>query len=284
MRYTNQMATINYDLHTHSIISDGTLTPASLVQQAAAHGVDVLALTDHDCTAGLAEARATAAEVGLELMPGVEISVTWNGHTLHILGLGIDPENSALQAGLQQLRAYRHERAREIARGLEKIGIEAALAGAEKYARGDIVSRTHFARLLVERGYAKSIPEVFKRYLTQGKPGHVPGRWAELEQVVTWIGDAGGIPVLAHPARYKLTRSKLAQLLGEFKVCGGVGLEVISGSQRPEASGFLARLAKEVGLLGSCGSDYHGPENAWIELGKLPPLPAGCEPVWNLWQ
>ncbi|QBQ54594.1 PHP domain-containing protein [Nitrosococcus wardiae] len=278
------MATAIYDLHTHSTASDGTLNPTALVQRAATQGVAVLALTDHDCTAGLAEASAVAANLELALVSGVEISVTWGGRTVHILGLGIDREDSELQAGLQQLRAYRDERAREIAQGLQKVGIEGALEGASCYAQGNILSRTHFARFLVKKGYAKSLQAVFKRYLVQGKPGHVAGRWATLEQAVTWIRHAGGFPVVAHPARYRLTRSKLGRLLGEFKECGGVALEVVSGSQPPEATALLLRLAQEMELLGSCGSDYHGPENAWIELGQIPPLPEGCKPVWSLWQ
>lgn len=278
------MAIANYDLHTHSMVSDGTLTVAELVERAAAQGVTDLALTDHDCTAGLAEASAIAANLGLNLIPGVEISVTWGGRTLHLIGLNIDRENPALQAGLKELRACRNERAEEIARSLQRAGIEGALEGATRYAHGDILSRAHFARFLVERGYASRVPDVFNRYLTPGKPGYVAGRWAALEQAVSWVQGAGGIAVIAHPARYKLTRSKLVQLFSEFKECGGAAVEVISGSQRPETAGFLAQLARETGLLGSCGSDYHGPENVWVELGKLPALPAGCEPVWSLWQ
>lgn len=278
------MATAMYDLHTHSTASDGTLSPAGLVQRAAAQGVEVLALTDHDCTAGLAEASAACANLALELVPGVEVSVTWGGRTVHILGLGIDWQEPGLQSGLQTLRAYRDERAREIADGLQKAGIDGALEGAADYAQGSILSRTHFARFLVAKGHAKNTQDVFKRYLVRGKPGHVAGRWATLEQAVGWICNAGGFPVVAHPARYQLTRSKLLQLLGEFKECGGVALEVVSGSQPPEATALLLDLARQTELLGSCGSDYHGPENTWIELGRVPPLPEGCKPVWSLWQ
>lgn len=278
------MVIANYDLHTHSTVSDGTLTPAELVERAAAQGVTDLALTDHDCTAGLAEAGAVAANSGLNFIPGVEISVTWGERTLHLIGLRIERENPTLQAGLQGLRAHRDQRAGEIAHSLQRAGIEGALEGAARYAQGDILSRTHFARFLVERGYATHLSGVFKRYLSHGKPGYVAGRWAALEQAVSWIRGAGGIAVIAHPARYKLTRGKLAQLFGEFRECGGAAAEVVSGSQRPETAAFLAQLIRERGLLGSCGSDYHSPENAWVELGKLPALPAGCEPVWSLWQ
>lgn len=274
----------NYDLHTHSTASDGTLAPAELVQRAAARGVTHLALTDHDGTAGLAEAEAAAAGLELAFIPGVEISVTWGGRTLHLVGLQIERENPALQAGLQMLRAYRDERAEAIARDLRRAGIQGALEGAARYAQGAILSRTHFARFLVEKGYAKQLSGVFKRYLSPGKPGYVASRWATLEQAVNWIRDAGGVAVIAHPARYKLTRSKLSRLFGEFKECGGAAAEVVSGSQRPEAATPLARLIRETGLLGSCGSDYHGPQNAWVELGGFPALPAHCEPVWHLWQ
>jgi predicted metal-dependent phosphoesterase TrpH len=278
------MPTAIYDLHTHSTASDGTLNPAELVQRAAAQGVDVLALTDHDCTAGLAEASAASKSLALKLIHGVEISVTWGGCTIHILGLRIDRENLELQAGLQALRTYRNERAQEIAHHLQKAGIEGALEGALCYAQGSILSRTHFARFLAEKGYARDIQSVFKHYLVQGKPGHVSDRWATLEQALRWIRNAGGVPVVAHPARYKLTRGKLVQLLGEFKECGGAALEVISGNQQPETTTLLFHLAREMDLFGSCGSDYHGPQNARVELGRIPPFPDDCRPVWSLWQ
>ncbi|ADJ29062.1 PHP domain-containing protein [Nitrosococcus watsonii] len=278
------MTTVIYDLHTHSTASDGTLKPAELVRRAAGQGVNVLALTDHDCTAGLTEASVATEDLALNLIPGVEISVTWGGRTVHILGLGINQEEPGLQAGLQKLRSYRDERAREIAHGLQKAGIEGALEGASCYAQGSILSRTHFARFLVARGYAKNTQAVFKRYLAQGKPGYVAGCWATLEQAVGWIRQAGGCAVVAHPARYHLTRSKLVRLFSEFKECGGVAMEVLSGSQPPEATALLLGLARDMELLGSCGSDYHGPGQAWVELGRIPPLPGNCKPVWSLWQ
>jgi predicted metal-dependent phosphoesterase TrpH len=278
------MPTAIYDLHTHSTVSDGTLHPAELVQRAAAQGVNVLALTDHDCTAGLAEASAASTNLALRLIDGVEISVTWGQCTIHILGLRIDRENLKLQAGLQALRAYRNERAREIAYHLQRAGIEGALEGALCYAQGNILSRTHFARFLAEKGYARDIQSVFKHYLVRGKPGHVSDRWATLEQALGWICNAGGVPVVAHPARYKFTRKELVQLLGEFKECGGVALEVISGNQQPETTTLLIHLAREMDLFGSCGSDYHGTQNARVELGRLPPFPGDCRPVWSLWQ
>lgn len=273
-----------YDLHSHSTASDGTLTPTLLVQQAAAAGVRYLALTDHDTLSGLAEAEQAAASTAMQLVPGVEISVTWCGRTIHIVGLHVDASNLALQRGLAELREFREWRAGEIAnRLLKQAGIVEALAGARQYAQGALVSRTHFARYLVDCGVAASVQEVFKRYLVQGKPGHVPGQWASLEAVVRWIVEAGGVAVLAHPARYKMTATKLRALMGEFREAGGVALEVVSGSHSADDVKTMARNATQMGLLASVGSDYHGPENAWIVLGRLRALPEECVPVWHDW-
>jgi hypothetical protein len=274
----------HYDLHSHSTASDGTLSPEQLVRRAHAQGVDVLALTDHDVTSGLAEASATAAELGLTLVPGVEISVTWNGVTIHIVGLRIDPEHAGLQAGLDGLRAFRVGRGEEIARRLAKHGIEGALEGAQAYANGQILSRTHFARFLVEQGHARDMRKVFKHFLVHNKPGYVPGDWASLEDAVRWIRGAGGQAVIAHPARYRISATRLRQFIGEFKECGGVGLEVISGSHSAGDVQGMAQYAQRFALLASCGSDYHGPEQPWIELGKLPALPQNCTPVWSQWR
>lgn len=272
-----------YDLHCHSTASDGALAPSVVVQRAQAHGVDVLALTDHDVTAGLAEAQVAAADTGIRLVPGVEISVTWNGVTLHILGLGIDADNIALQQGLQRLREFRDWRAEEIGRRLAKHGIDDAYAGAKQYASGTLISRTHFAHYLVEQGRAKHLRDVFKRFLVHGKPGYVAGQWAELVEAVDWINQAGGQAVVAHPARYKLSATKLRQVLAEFKECGGAGLEVVSSSHTPSDCINMGRYAKQFGLLASRGSDYHGPEHNWIELGRIAPLPDMCEPIWSRW-
>lgn len=272
-----------FDLHSHSTASDGTLTPAELVKRAADAGVDVLALTDHDTTAGLAEARQEAAKHDLRIINGCEISVTWAQTTLHIVALNISESHDELQQGLAKLREHRLWRAREIGRKLEKKGIPGAFEGAEKLAKGVLISRTHFAHFLVNQGYAKNVRDVFKHYLVNNKPGYVAGRWAELEDVLTWINDAGGQAVIAHPARYRLTRSKLLRLIGEFKELGGDGLEVVSGSHSKDECFTMAKHAKDHGLLASAGSDFHGPENPWIELGKLPTLPQGCEPIWNSW-
>jgi len=279
----NAAMSLNYDLHTHSAASDGTLSPAELVQRAAAAGVDVLALTDHDTTEGIAEARAAAEDIELELIPGVEISVTWQKITVHVLGLGMDPDHPGLLEGLVGLRAYRDWRAEEIGRRLARAGIAGGFEGAKALARGTLISRTHFARYLVAKGHAPDVRGVFSRFLVNGKPGYVPGDWAELEQAVAWISDAGGQAVIAHPARYPLTRSKLRRLLQEFAACGGVGIEVISGSHGRDDYFNMARHARDFGLRSSVGSDYHGPENPWIDLGRLPALPDGCEPIWRDW-
>jgi len=272
-----------YDLHTHSTASDGTLTPTELVQRALARGVDVLALTDHDNADGIDEARRAAAGTGLHLVAGVELSVTWERQVIHVVGLNIDTNAPALVAGFERLMAFRAWRAEEIGRRLEKAGIPGAHAGACRFARGRIVGRTHFARFLVEQGHARDMREVFRRFLVRNKPGYVPGRWAGLEEAVGWIQGAGGQAVIAHPARYRLTATRLRQLLGEFRECGGVGLEVVSGSHSPQDNHNMAVHARRDGLLASCGSDYHGPENPWLELGRLPALPGGCEPVWAGW-
>jgi len=272
-----------YDLHTHSTASDGTLSPSELVRYAVSKGVDVLALTDHDTTNGLKEARDMAKQAGITLINGAEISVSWGNTTVHILGLGIDPASNPLQKGLTDLCEFRQWRAEEIARKLEKAGVPDAMNGARKYARGGLISRTHFARYLVECGKARDIAEVFKKYLVSGRPGHVAGQWASLETVVSWIMEAGGEAVIAHPARYKMSATKLRRLIEEFKAVGGVGLEVGLCNQSANQLRDMAQYARRYSMLASQGSDYHGPENPWIDLGKLQALPSGCEPIWAHW-
>lgn len=272
-----------YDMHTHSLRSDGTLTPSELVERAHAAGVRVLALTDHDVTDGIAEAQSAADRLGIKLIAGVEISVTWQNQTLHIVGLNICPDQPELQQGLSGLREFRQWRAEEIGRRLQKKRIEGAYEGAARLAKGTIISRTHFARFLVDEGYVRGPQQAFRQFLSRGKPGHVPGRWATLAEAVQWIVSAGGEAVVAHPARYKLSAGKLRQLLGEFRECGGTAIEVISGSHTPDANRHFAGIATEHGFLASAGSDYHGPEKTWMDLGRLPALPDGCIPVWQDW-
>lgn len=273
-----------YDLHTHSTASDGTLTPTELVARAAQVGIQVLALTDHDTLSGIAEGQAAASAWDLILIPGVEISVTWGGRTIHILGLGIDPKAPALNAGLRGIRDFRAWRAQEIGHRLAAKGIQGAYAGALTLAADErFVGRTHFARYLVQRGYAATVRDVFKRYLVRGKPGHVPGNWASLENALGWILEAGGQAVIAHPARYGLTGFKMRHLMGEFRELGGVGIEVISGSHSRDEACLYAQRSRDSGLLASVGSDYHGPEHPYMELGRLPKLPPGCAPIWADW-
>lgn len=270
-----------YDLHSHSTASDGSLTPLELIARAIDQGVDVLALTDHDGTEGIVEAQQAANTTDLLLIPGVEISVTWGATTVHILGLNVDINNSTLHQGLASLRDYRIGRAEEIAQRLDKAGIVGALDGARKYASDVMLGRLHFAKFLVEGGYAKDISAVFKRYLVRNKPGYVPGKWVSLDSAVNWIKDAGGQAIIAHPARYRMTATKLRRLIAEFKEAGGVGVEVVSGRQHPEEVKTLARLSVQFEMFASCGSDFHTPDNSWVELGKLPPLPQNCTPIWQ---
>lgn len=270
-----------YDFHLHSTASDGTLPPAILMARAAEAGIQTLALTDHDTTDGVAEAAEAAPRLGLRLVPGVEISVTWGGMTVHILGLGVDPADAALQQGLAGLRDFRDWRAEEIGRRLAKDGIPDTFERARALSNGRLISRTHFARVLVERNLAGSVRDVFRRYLVRGRPGHVPGQWAALDEAVQWITGAGGQAVIAHPARYPLNRGQLRRLGQEFRAAGGVGFEVVSGSHSADDNRLMAIHAQGLGLLASAGSDYHGPGQSYLELGRLPPLPPGCTPLWQ---
>jgi 3',5'-nucleoside bisphosphate phosphatase len=274
----------NIDLHCHSTISDGLLTPTQLVEHAAARGVDMLALTDHDDVAGLEEARRVAADKGIIFVNGVEVSASWRGQTLHIVGLGIDPEHPQLVRGLKSIRDGRTVRARSIAAQLNKFGIHGSFEGA--YANtgdGRLIGRTHFARFLVQQGYAKDVRSVFKKYLVKGKPGYVPHQWATLSDAVGWICDSGGRAVIAHPARYKLGKDALDELLLEFRALGGEAIEVITASHTPEQSLLFARHSQRMGLLASRGSDFHGPGESYFDLGRMPELPANCTPVWHDW-
>lgn len=272
------------DLHSHSTVSDGLLSPVELMYYAAEKGVKVLALTDHDEIAGLPEAAAAATKYGLQFINGVEISVTWNRRTVHIVGLKIDPTNTELQAGLQRLRDSRHVRAQGMADGLARVGITGSLEGAYAHAsKGGIISRSHFARFLVEKGFAKNVGAVFKRFLVKGKPGYHEHQWASLEEAVGWIRNSGGIAVLAHPGRYDIGRTNMLTLLHEFRELGGKAIEVVTGSHTPEMVPHFARLAHQFELLSSAGSDYHGPGHSYFDMGRLPDLPPNCTPVWHDW-
>lgn len=281
---------LDFDLHCHSNISDGTLTPAEVVRRAFERGVKALALTDHDDTAGLAEARSEAQQHGMRFIDGVEISVSWRKHTLHIVGLGIDPAYAPLQQGLSSVRSGRFERAQKMADELAKVGIGGVLQGALKQANNpNMIGRTHFARYLVEAGYCKDVKSVFNRYLANGKPGYVTHQWAKLADAIGWIRGSGGIAVLAHPGRYMVGRHSMGkktmhELLTEFTELGGQALEVVTGSHTPEQYAEFARYADEFKLLASCGSDFHGPNESYRDMGRLPDLPLICHPVWQALQ
>lgn len=278
------MSPQNIDLHCHSNVSDGMLPPADLVARAAGQGVTVLALTDHDDVAGLAQARIAANELGVCLINGVEISVSWGTHTLHIVGLNIDPDNPQLVAGLTAIRAGRGERAIRMAEQLAKAGIPDSLAGAYQHAENpNLIGRMHFARYMVAQGLVKDVRTVFKKYLVKGKPGYVSHQWADIADAVSWIRASGGQAVLAHPGRYQMGSGKMHELLEAFKSVGGEGIEVVTGSHTPEQYPYFANLAQKFGLLSSRGSDFHAPGEGYRDIGRLPPLPAMCTPIWQNW-
>jgi len=275
---------LKVDLHCHSNVSDGVLAPAAVAAYARKSGVDVWALTDHDEVGGIKAARTAARDLGMRFVPGVEISVTWANETVHIVGLQIDEDNRALIGGLATTRNGREARGREIAAQLEQAGIPGAYEGALNYVGNpDLMSRTHFARYLVEIGVCGSTSDVFRRYLTEGKPGYVPHRWASLEDAVRWIRGAGGIPVIAHPGRYKFSDTAQGVLFDEFRQLGGNTIEVVTGSHTPDQYATYAELARRYGFLASRGTDFHAPGEARVEFAELPPLPAGLTPVWHDW-
>ncbi len=274
---------LNADLHCHSIVSDGTLTPEALATRARANGVDLWALTDHDEIGGQQRALAAAQAQGLRYLTGTEISVSFAGKTVHIVGLGFDADNATLRQGLERTRGGRGERAREMSDGLAKVGIRDAYEGALKFVGNpELISRTHFARFLVETGVCKDTNEVFRKYLTEGKPGFVPHRWASLRDAVTWITDAGGVAIIAHPARYGFTPNEEYALFTEFLAHGGRGVEVVTGSHSSQEAVTYAGMAREFGLAASRCSDFHSPDESRIDLGTLPSLPAELTPVWDL--
>lgn len=275
---------LNVDLHCHSNVSDGVLAPAAVAARAKENGVDVWALTDHDEIDGIAQAREAAGDLGLQYVAGVEISVTWCGETIHIVGLKIDETNETLVKGLKATRGGRELRAHEMAEQLSLVGIPNAFEGALKYVGNpDLISRTHFARYIVEIGACKDLHEVFRRYLTEGKPGFIPHRWATLSEAVSWIRGAGGIAVVAHPGRYNLSDMALGAFLSEFKQYGGAAIEVVTGSHTVDQYAEYAKVANQYGLLASRGSDFHAPIESKVDLGTLPPLPPSVTPIWQNW-
>jgi predicted metal-dependent phosphoesterase TrpH len=275
---------VNADLHCHSCVSDGTLEPAVLAQRAAANGVEVWALTDHDELGGQEEAQSAARSLGLAYVPGVEISVTWASETVHIVGLRIDPAHPGLVAGLERTRSGRIRRAERMGEQLASVGIAGAFEGALRYADNpDLIGRTHFARFLVEEGVCSDVREVFSKYLVAGKPGYVEMTWAGLGEAIRWIKDAGGVAVLAHPGRYRLNELEAGALLDEFKQHGGAAIEVVTGSHSTSQFRKYAAIAKQYELMASRGSDFHSAGESHTDLGALPRLPDAVVPVWHDW-
>jgi predicted metal-dependent phosphoesterase TrpH len=274
---------LNADLHCHSVVSDGTLTPEALAARAHANGVELWSLTDHDEIGGQARACAAAQALGMGYLFGTEISVSFAGRTVHIVGLGFDPQDPRMQEGLRSTRGGRHDRALDMAAGLAKVGIHGSFEGALTYAGNpDLISRTHFARYLVETGVCADTYEVFRRFLTEGKPGYVEHRWAGLGNAVSWIRECQGVAVIAHPARYDFTPTEEYALFSEFKRHGGQAVEVVTGSHSAAEAIQYADMAREFGLAASRGSDFHSPEESRTDLGALPWLPGNLTPVWEL--
>jgi predicted metal-dependent phosphoesterase TrpH len=274
---------LNADLHCHSVVSDGTLTPEELAERAHANGVHLWALTDHDELGGQERARVAASALGMDYLSGVEISVSWMNQTIHIVGLGIDATHAGILEGLRRTREGRGNRAKEMAEQLLKVGIPGAYEGALHFAGNhDLISRTHFARFLVEQGVCRDTEHVFKNYLVEDKPGYVPHLWATLDDAVAWIKTAGGAAVIAHPGRYKLSALQNDELYKHFKEIGGMAIEVITGSHSPNQYQIYGKIAQQYGFLASRGSDFHDPKESHIDLGTLPHLPDHLTPVWSL--
>lgn len=271
-----------YDLHCHSTASDGTLSPTELVNRASEQGVTHLALTDHDTTQGLSEAQTAATLHGIQLIKGIELSTSWQNHCFHIVGLGIDPSNTTLTNAIHQLQLLRIERAEQIAAKLEKKRIPGALAAVKEIAGKGMITRTHFADFLLAQRHVSTQQEAFDVYLGAGKPAYVSTTWADLSEAVNWITTAGGVAVMAHPLRYKLTASWIRRLLTVFKDAGGQSIEVVTGRTNPDEIRRTSLFASQFQLAGSVGSDFHSPQNVWVELGRLAPLPKNIKPVWEL--
>ncbi len=281
-KHTYFMST-TIDLHCHSTISDGLYSPEQLVAYAHQQGIKVLALTDHDDMGGLHVARAAAEQRGMQFINGVEISVTWKKRTIHIVGLKVDPEYAPLKSALAEVREGRLARAKLIAEGLEAVGLEGCFEGAQAIADSSILTRSHFARYLVEAGYVKDVKTVFKKYMTKGKPGFVEHEWMPLAQAVGLIKDSGGTAVIAHPGRYDLGRTNMHLLMHEFRKHGGEAIEVVTGSHTPPQYQQFAVMAHKFSLKASLGSDFHGPGMSYIEMGRIADLPRNCVPVWQDW-
>lgn len=278
-----QAQDIDFDFHCHSTVSDGLLTPDEVVRRASNNGVSLLALTDHDDLSGYNQARRAAHTCGVTLICGVEISAEWEGASVHVVGLDVDPQNEALNAGLYAIRVGRYDRAKRMAESLERLGLGAVFEGVLKLADNPLlISRAHFARYLVNVGWCKNVSIAFRDYLVPGKPGYVEHRWASLETALGWIHNAGGIAVLAHPGRYHFSREQVKRLYQAFLQGGGKAIEVESGAHSPEQARRYTQVARRYGLHASRGSDFHGPREGCCDLGALPPLASDLRPVWQL--
>ncbi len=277
----NTSTTDRFDLHCHSTASDGKLSPSAVVTRAHQNGVTHLSLTDHDSVAGLVEAHSEAEKIGIRLIPGVELSVSWGSQCFHVVGLNIDSDNLKLKEGMQTIQRMRESRARAIGERLEKKGIPGCYDAAKKLAGKGTVTRTHFAQHLVNQNHATGMQKAFDRYLLRGKPGFVATLWPDMKDAIGWIRDSGGIAVLAHPLRYKITATRLRSMLQDYKIAGGRAIEVVCGSSSANDILNATRLARQFELLGSVGSDFHSPENQWIDLGRLQDLPNNIDPVWT---
>lgn len=272
-----------YDLHCHSDQSDGILSPEALVSRAKANNVEVLALTDHDTVAGVRRAQKQGEIEGVKVLAGIEFSSLWKKQGVHIVGLNVDMDAKVLQEAVQKQESSRDERARLIGEKLRELGIEGAYEGARQHAGEGVIGRPHFAAHLVENGYVNSVNKAFKKYLGIGKPGNVEQMWPQIEDVIHWILNAGGIAVLAHPVKYNMNRTRLCSLVRDFAEAGGSAIEVVSGRQMDHVTQDLAEITEKYSLKASCGSDFHGPFGEWQELGKFPPLPESVDPVWSIW-
>jgi len=273
----------SFDLHCHTTASDGSLEPRELLDRAIANGVSTLAITDHDTINGYLDIADFAKTQDIDLIPAIEWSCTWSKMNIHIVGLNLDVDTPTLQQGLERQRQARTQRADKIDERLQQRGLPSMLSAAQEQASGGQIGRVHFAKAMVDQGLVKDMNQAFKRYLGAGKPGDVKSMWPTLAEVVEWTNVAGGIAVIAHPNKYNLTRSKLRRLITDFKEVGGRGMEAVSGNERSLDIAYLGKLCNEFGLLASCGSDFHSPKQAWLDLGKIPDMPEGVTPVWHGW-
>jgi 3',5'-nucleoside bisphosphate phosphatase len=273
---------MNIDLHTHTSMSDGSLSPLELIERAEQASIDMLSITDHDNITAYDDIKKIKS-TKLTLIPGIECSSEWKKIGIHIVGLNIQLDCDAMRTAVNTQSRARLLRAQGIAEQLDKLGVENSWEGVQEIAAGSMIGRPHFAQLLIKQGVVKDFKQAFKKYLGAGKAGDIKRHWAPYPQIIEWIRDANGIAVLAHPNKYNLTRTKLVKLLNDFNAAGGESMEVISGSQTDDVTRFLSKLCQQKNMLASCGSDFHHPGQAWCELGKLPPLPRDCRAIWKNW-